>query len=130
MNSFQRAEKNDFVLKSAKFHSYHWHSRKMLMKGIFDPYVPWPFDHWHMGTPLPPKICWRLKCIVPNYHTGLICFRSFHNYAFKGWLSLETMKLYLFLVTKPLFLKTFNNIHWHAQEKCVNNINFNKRKKT
>ena len=39
-------------------------------------------------------------------HTGLICFRSFHNYAFKGWLSLETMKLWLFLVTKPLFLKT------------------------
>ena len=39
-------------------------------------------------------------------HTGLIWFRSFQNYAFKGWLSLETMKLWLFLVTKPLFLKT------------------------
>ena len=30
------------------------HSSKMLMNGIFDPYVLWPLDHWHMGTPLPP----------------------------------------------------------------------------
>ena len=27
-------------------------------------------------------------------HTGLFCFRSLQNYAFKGWLSLETMKLW------------------------------------
>ena len=45
---------------SANFHDflplapYHRHSSKMLMKGIFDPYVLWPFDHRHMGTPLPP----------------------------------------------------------------------------
>ena len=26
---------------------------EMLMKGIFDPYVLLPFDHPHMGTPLP-----------------------------------------------------------------------------
>ena len=44
----------------ANFHNfwplppYHRHSSKMLMKGIFDPYVLWPFDHWHLGTPLPP----------------------------------------------------------------------------
>ena len=40
------------------------------------------------------------------YHTGLICFRSFQNYAFKGWLSLKTMKLWLSVLTKPLFLMT------------------------
>ena len=45
---------------SANFHNvwplppYHRHSSKMLMKGIFYPYVLWPFDHRHMGTPLPP----------------------------------------------------------------------------
>ena len=38
----------------------------MLMKGIFDPYLVWPFDHRHMGTPLPPRTCWRLKWMVPN----------------------------------------------------------------
>ena len=56
---------------SANFHHfwplppYHRNSRKMLMKWIFDPYVLWPFDHRHMGTPLPPKTCWRLKWKVP-----------------------------------------------------------------
>ena len=45
---------------SANFHDflplapYHRHSSKMLMKGIFVPYVLWPFDHRHLGTPLPP----------------------------------------------------------------------------
>ena len=45
---------------SANFHDfwpltpYHWHSSKMFMKGIFYPYVLWPFDHWPMGTPLAP----------------------------------------------------------------------------
>ena len=45
---------------SAIFHDfwplppYHRHSSKMLMKGIFDPYVLWPFDRRHMGIPLPP----------------------------------------------------------------------------
>ena len=28
-------------------------------------------------------------------HTGLIGSKSFHNYAFKGWIYLETMKLWL-----------------------------------
>ena len=42
---------------SANFHDfwplphYHRHSSNILMKGIFDPYVP--LDHRHMGTPLP-----------------------------------------------------------------------------
>ena len=40
------------------------------------------------------------------YHTGLICSRSFQNYAFKGWISLETMKLWLLVLTKTLFLMT------------------------
>ena len=44
---------------------YHRHSSKMLMKGIFDPYVLWPFDHRHTGTTLPLKTCWRLKWMVP-----------------------------------------------------------------
>ena len=44
---------------------YHQHCSKMLMKGIFDPYVLWPFDHRHMRTPLHPKTCWRLKWMVP-----------------------------------------------------------------
>ena len=64
---------------SANFHNfwplppYHRHSSKMLMKGIFEHYLLWPFDHWHMGTPLPPKTCWRFKwmvhckCIRPFY---------------------------------------------------------------
>ena len=37
-------------------------------------------------------------------HTGLICSRSFQNYAFKGCLSLKTMKLWLLVLTKTLFL--------------------------
>ena len=55
---------------SANFHDfwplppYHRHFSKMLMKGIFDPYVLWPFDYRPMGTPLPPKTCWRLKWMV------------------------------------------------------------------
>jgi hypothetical protein len=53
---------------------YHRHSSKMLMKGIFDPYVLWLLDHWHMGIPLPPppKTCWRLKWTVPNGIHGRI----------------------------------------------------------
>ena len=41
-----------------------------------------------------------------HIHTGLIGSKSFQNYAFKGWLSLETMKFWLFVVTKTLFLIT------------------------
>ena len=41
-------------------------------------------------------------------HTGLICYRSFQNYAFEGWLSLETMKVWLLVLTKPLFLMILN----------------------
>ena len=41
---------------------------------------------------------------LESKHTGLICFRSFQNYAFKWWLSLETMKLWLLLSTKAPFL--------------------------
>ena len=37
-------------------------------------------------------------------HTGLICSRSFQNYAFKGCLFLKTMKLWLLVLTKTLFL--------------------------
>ena len=37
----------------------------LLMKDIFDHYVLWPLDHWHMGISLPPKTCWRLKWMVP-----------------------------------------------------------------
>ena len=40
------------------------------------------------------------------HHTGLIGSRSFQNYAFKGWFSLETMKLWLLVLTKTLFLMT------------------------
>ena len=56
---------------SANFHDfwplppYLQHFSKMLMKGIFDPYVLWPFDHRHMGIALYPKTCWRLKWMVP-----------------------------------------------------------------
>ena len=63
---------------TANFHDfwplrpYHRHSSKMLMKGIFDPYVLWPFDHRHMGTPLPPKTCWRLKWMVPIIKVVLV----------------------------------------------------------
>ena len=48
------------LVTSANFHDflplppYHWHSSKMLMRRFFYPYVLWPFDHRHMGTPLPP----------------------------------------------------------------------------
>ena len=47
----------------------HRHSSKMLVKEIFD-----PFDHPHMGTPFPPKTCWRLKWMVPyaKFSTTLI----------------------------------------------------------
>ena len=56
----------------ANFHNfwplppYHRHSSKMLMKRVFDPYLLWPFDHRHMGTPFPPKTCIRLKWMVPK----------------------------------------------------------------
>ena len=49
-------------------------------------------------------------------HTGLIDSRSIQNYAFKEWLSLETIKLWLLVLTKTLFLMaliiklTFGNI--------------------
>ena len=39
-------------------------------------------------------------------HTGLICSKCFQNHAFKGWLSLETMKFWLLVLTKTLFLLT------------------------
>ena len=39
-------------------------------------------------------------------HTGLIGSRSIQNYAFKGWLSLENMKLWLLLLIKTPFLMT------------------------
>ena len=44
-----------------------------------------------------------MKGWVQTPHTGLIGSRSFQNYAFKGWLSLETMKLWLLVLTKTLF---------------------------
>ena len=43
------------------------------------------------------------KYLQPHYHTGLICSRSFQNYAFNGWLALETMKSWLLVLTKTLF---------------------------
>ena len=72
---------------SANFHDfwplppYHRHSSKMLMKGIFDPYVLWPFDHRYMGTPLPPKTCWHLKWMVPY---GKVQTR--HSYVMNTWI--------------------------------------------
>ena len=39
-------------------------------------------------------------------HTGLIGSRFIQNYAFKGWLSLENMKLWLLLLIKTPFLMT------------------------
>ena len=44
-------------------------------------------------------------------HTGLIGSRSFQNYAFKRWFSLETMKLWLLVLTKTLF---FNDLNYKA----------------
>ena len=56
-------------------------------------------------------------------HTGLICSRLFQNYAFKGWLSLETMKLWLFVLTKTPFLialiKADIGQHFHNSEKST-----------
>ena len=44
-----------------------------------------------------------LSTIDANPQTGS---RSFQNYAFKGWLFLETMKLWLLVLTKTLLLMT------------------------
>ena len=44
-------------------------------------------------------------------YTRLIGSRSFQNYAFKGWLSLETMKLWLLVLTKTLFFMTLIRDH-------------------
>ena len=51
---------------------------------------------------------WDLEICVSGTvgHTGLICSRCFQNHAFKGWLSLETMKFWLLVLTKTLFLLT------------------------
>ena len=63
LNGRKSTPTRDHLFKtSANFHDflplglppYHRHSSKMLMKGIFDPYVLCPFYHQHMGTPLPP----------------------------------------------------------------------------
>ena len=67
---------------SANFHNfwplppYHRHSSKMLMKGISDPYILWPFDHWHMGKPLPPKTCW---CLIWMVAKGMWIFTIISN---------------------------------------------------
>ena len=77
---------------------YHQHSSKMLMKGIFDPYVLWPFDHRHMGTPLPPKTCWCLKWMVPNLimsHAEILLIFT---------LSSENSKTHVCCLGAPLFL--------------------------
>ena len=52
-----------------------------------------------------------LYITLDPFHTGLICFRSFQNYAFRGWLSLETMKLWLFVLKKNTI---FNDLHYKA----------------
>ena len=39
-------------------------------------------------------------------YTGLIGSRSFQNYPFKGWLSLETKEFWLLVLTKTLLLMT------------------------
>ena len=41
---------------------------------------------------------------VHPLHTGLIGSRFIQNHAFKGWLSEETIKLWLLVLTKTLFL--------------------------
>ena len=60
-------------------------------------------------------------------HTGLIGSRSFQNYAFKGWLSLKTMKLWL-LVFNDLdykadigqhFLKNDKSTRLHHRHKII-----------
>ena len=40
-----------------------------------------------------------LGLIYTPLHNGLIGSRSFQNYAFNGWLALETMKLWLLVLT-------------------------------
>jgi hypothetical protein len=54
------------------------------------------------------QICQMVSLKLCSYFIsiGLIGSRSFQNYAFKGWLSLETMKLWLLVLTKTLFLMT------------------------
>ena len=49
-----------------------------------------------------------LTCVLMHLcvHTGLICSRSIQNHAFKGCLSLETMKLWQLVLTRKLFLMT------------------------
>ena len=47
---------------------YHRHYSKMLMKGIFYPYLLWPFDHRHMGTPLPHAVV--LNGLSPSSFRG------------------------------------------------------------
>ena len=49
--------------------------------------------------------------------------RPFQNYAFRGWLSLEIMKLWLLAVTKTLFYdldhKAGTEQHFHKSEKTA-----------
>ena len=60
------------------------------------------------------------------WHTGLIGSKSFRNYAFKGCISLETLKLWLLLLKKITFLMAtlalisdISDIeqHFHTSEK-------------
>ena len=61
---------------------------------------------WYSAHVIYAKNCPTTFYCIFQLHTGLICSRSFQNYAFKGWVSLETMKLWLLALTKTLFLMT------------------------
>ena len=55
-------------------------------------------------------------------HTGLIGSRSFQNYAFKGWLSLETIKLWVLVLTfffNDLDYKSDIEQQFHINEKSA-----------
>ena len=60
---------------------------------------------------------------VVEWHTGLISSRSFENYAFKGWVSLKIMKLWLLVLTKTLFndldYKADIGQHFHKSEESA-----------
>ena len=69
------------------------------------------FTEWHQcvkfEVPSGKNVQWyNMRPYITYFHTGLICSRFFQKYAYKGWLSLETMKFWLLVLTKTLFLMT------------------------
>ena len=84
---------------------YNFPNQPWLLTNPTDVYLPGQNGIWVKGLVQLVRACpaWIVDGGFLLLHTGLISSRSFQNYAFKGWLSPETMKLWLLVLKKKLF---------------------------